>query len=304
MRLLGIDGGGSNLRVVITDEHLNELVRVMRGAANPNTAGREQAAVLIQDAIREALAQAQLESIDAVGIGIAGASVAHAKAWLRETVSTILPDSIIAPASDNEIALVGGTGERYGLLLLAGTGSVGFGIGRNGETLQVGGWGYLLGDEGSGYWMGVQALKNLTHYRDQGLPYSPFAQRIADHIASQGALHLIDWVYVQTDNPVRTVATLAPIVLQSAEAGDNEALAIINQGVDALVQIKTVLIERLALQHPPIIFAGGLLANETILSKRLMVQLGMERLPQPRHEPVIGAALLAKLALTDHTQSG
>lgn len=302
-RFIGIDGGGSNLRVVITDENMTELVRVMRGAVNPSTVGREQSALLIQDAIREALQTFNLETVDAVGMGIAGASVVYAEDWLRGTIHAVLPDSFVVPASDNEIALIGGTGERYGLLLLSGTGSVGFGMNRAGEKLQVGGWGYILGDEGSGYWIGLQALKMLVYYTDTGKTFSPFAQKISDYLQENDASHLVEWVYVQQENPIPVIAKIASLVLNEANNGDDEAGKIISSASDAIIDLHGILTHRLNLDNPPIAFAGGILSSENVMSKAVMQKLGLKALPQAKHEPVIGAALLAKLELADKVKS-
>src|SRR6185295_15071152 len=108
----------------------------------------------------------QFQDLSGAGVGIAGASVIHSEDWLREVFSTIMPGVPFVPSSDLEIALVGALGERRGVLVLAGTGSAGFGINLAGQSLQVGGWGYLLGDEGSSYWIGMQALQMLTRLAD------------------------------------------------------------------------------------------------------------------------------------------
>jgi len=296
-RFMGIDGGGSNCRVVITDDNMNELIRVKRGAVNPNTVGRDQSALRIQDAIREALKTLNLNSVDGVGIGVAGASSIYAEDWLRATIQEVLPDTFVAPASDNEIALVGGTGERYGLLLLAGTGSVGFGMNRDGDKLQVGGWGYILGDEGSGYWIGLQALKLLIHYKDHGKSFSPFVEQVAIYLKENGASHLVEWVYIQQENPIPVIAKIASVVLDSADIGDNEALKIIEQAANDIYDMKTMLMNRLNMVNPPIVLAGGLLTSENVYSQHLLSKPGLETVIQAKHEPVIGAALLAKLAL-------
>ena len=74
----------------------------------------------------------------------------------------MLPAAQIALSSDVEIALVGALGQRLGIVVLAGTGSAAYGVNRAGDALLVGGWGYLLGDEGSGYWIGAEALRLLA----------------------------------------------------------------------------------------------------------------------------------------------
>ncbi|GAB5491225.1 MAG: N-acetylglucosamine kinase [Phototrophicaceae bacterium] len=298
-RFIGIDGGGSNLRVVVTDEHMNELIRVKRGAVNPSAIGREQSAYLIQSAIQEALDSLNLKTVTGVGIGVAGASAVYAEAWLRETIETVLPDTFIAPASDNEIALVGGAGKREGLLLLAGTGSVGFGMNTTGEKIQVGGWGYILGDEGSGFWIGLQALKTFIDYKDADRPYSPFVQQIDTYLKAHDAKHLVEWVYVNQANPVPVIARVAELVLDCANDNDPEALAIVHEAVSAIVKLEKMLVNRLKLKSPSIIFAGGILTSDNVMSRLLLQKLALTDIPHPKYEPVIGAALLAKLCYAD-----
>lgn len=302
-RYMGIDGGGSNLRVVITDEKMNELVRVKRGAVNPSAIGRDQSAERIQSAIREALHITKLDTVTGVGIGIAGASAVYAENWLRETIQAVLPDTFIAPASDNEIALIGGIGERYGLLLLAGTGSVGFGMNEHGEKIQVGGWGYILGDEGSGFWIGLQALKALIQYQDADKPFSPFVQHVDAYLKDHDAKHLVEWVYVNQENPVPVIARVAEVVLKAAEEADPEALAIIQEAVSEIVLLERNLTHRLKLENPPIMFAGGLLTSDNAMSRLLTQRLGLNELPTPKYEPVIGAALMAQLRLADSVKA-
>lgn len=298
-RFIGIDGGGSNLRVVVTDEHMTELIRVRRGAVNPSAIGREQSAQLIQSAIQEALDILNINTVTGVGIGIAGASAVYAETWLCETIQTVLPNTFIAPASDNEIALVGGAGERYGLLLLAGTGSVGFGMNTSGEKIQVGGWGYILGDKGSGFWLGLQAIKTLIDYQDADNSYSPFVQQVDAYLKAHDAKHLVEWVYVNQTNPVPVIARVAEVVLNCANNGDSEALEIVREAVSAIVKLENMLVNRLKLDKPPIIFAGGILTSHNAMSRLLIQELGLSEIPQAKYEPVIGAALLAKLQYTD-----
>lgn len=107
------------------------------------------------------------DEIQAVGIGVAGAEAIYAEAWLREVVTGVLPHAKIStPAGDHEIALVGAHGQRRGLLVLAGTGSLACGIGSAGVFKLVGALGYLLGDEGSGFWVGMEGLRAAMRGED------------------------------------------------------------------------------------------------------------------------------------------
>lgn len=295
---MGIDGGGSNLRVAIIDKNATVAIEVSKGSANPNLIGREASAQHIQAAMREALSAMPDVTIEAVGIGIAGASAEYAAEWLHQTVSAVLPDAHIAAASDNEIALVGALGQSYGVLILSGTGSGVFAINADGEKLQVGGWGYLLGDEGSGYWIGLQALKHATYAYDSDEP-TALSEAVLNALDLDDGRGLIEVIYLQ-DNLVPRVARLAPLVFSLVET-DTIAAQIVEIAADALYQQTQLAIQRLKMIDPPIAFAGSIIANKTPLSTQLRERFNLADHPQALYRPVIGAALLAKQRSTKKT---
>jgi N-acetylglucosamine kinase-like BadF-type ATPase len=291
---VGIDGGGSTLRVVVVDADLRVLAQATRSTVNPSVVGHERAAALIQDALREAAGSLP---VTAVGIGVAGASAVYAAEWLRATVDAVLPGVAVAASMDNEIALVGAHGQRRGVLVLAGTGSVAYGVNDAGEGLQTGGWGYLIGDEGSGYWLGSEALRGLIQWSDGISPQAEaLAAQIMQRLGFARPVDVIPWVYRQPP-PTREIAELAPLVLAAAQAGDAFAGGLVARAADALTVLVRTIERRLHLHQPAIAFAGGLLTTENPLSQALCGRLGLAAIPQPRYPPVIGAALLAKLTL-------
>ncbi|MGB7340520.1 MAG: BadF/BadG/BcrA/BcrD ATPase family protein [Phototrophicaceae bacterium] len=297
---MGIDGGGSTLRVAIIDEHATIVAEVKQGTANPNLIGRDVAAAHIQAAMRDVLLQVD-GTIDGVGIGIAGASAVYANDWLHGIIRDVLPSCHIAAASDNEIALVGALGKRHGILILAGTGSGVFGVNAAGDSAQVGGWGYLLGDEGSGYWMGLQALKNVADAFDRA-EESPFTEVIAETLGVTSPRHLIESVYL-SEQPIPTIANLAPIVLQLADEGMSEAQTITSQASAALVAQAQTAMTRLQMNDPQIAFAGSIVTHDNPVSRGVCAALGLSERPQALYRPVIGAALLAKLTLANSEAS-
>ncbi|MEO0560604.1 MAG: BadF/BadG/BcrA/BcrD ATPase family protein, partial [Chloroflexota bacterium] len=142
---MGIDGGGSTLRVGVYTASITRVNdTVVPLSVNPSVVDRALAQERIRTAVREMLdgLPGGASAIEAAGIGVAGADEYHARDWLIETLEAVLPSSHIVPSSDYEIALVGGRGERYGVLLLAGTGCVAYGVNRDGQARRLGGWGY------------------------------------------------------------------------------------------------------------------------------------------------------------------
>lgn len=296
---LGVDGGGSNLRVIITDDALHPLAHWQTAQrVNPNVVGYDTARHALQEGIRHALSIANVP-IAGVGLGVAGARGEAGKAWMRQTVAEVLPDVHIAPASDNEIALVGANGAREGILILAGTGSIVFGANANGDTCEVGGWGYLMGDEGSGYWLGLQALRAFARHADgiagtSGVLYDGVMRALQLY----EPLDLLAWLYADPTPKTSEIAKLASVVLLAYEAQDPIAQTIIAEGAQELATLAQTVIRRLNMQEAKIAFAGGLLEHDTALSRELCTRLGLPALPQALHTPLIGAALLARLTHT------
>ncbi len=296
---MGIDGGGSTLRIVIVDAQLQELASLRSDSVNPSIIGRAIARERIRGGILKALQLGELrgDRITAVGIGIAGASNCHSEAWLRETLRPSLPTTYAALSSDLEIALVGALAQPSGILLLAGTGSAAYGCTAAGQRLQVGGWGYLLGDEGSSYWIGSQLLRHVTHAFDAGAEpgNTALAAACLDRLGLPGPRDLLAWVYRSQMAPAARVASLAPFLLDRAEMGDELAIDIARRAAEHLVQLVETVQRQLNYSQAPIAFAGGLLDNCNWLSAEVARRLSRPRRPAAKHSPVIGAALLAKL---------
>lgn len=293
---LGIDGGGTSLRVVVVDAALQVLAEARGETVNPSVVGHEIAAARVQAAITDVLTQVGLpaEAITGVGVGIAGAAPDHSAEWLATTLSVVLPNVPQALASDVEIALVGAHGQREGMLLLAGTGSAAYGVNAAGEARLVGGWGYLIGDEGSGYWMGRQALKQVAIISDERRRddhSQAFKAQLLDFLEIRSPRQMLKWIYGE-GAPVPRVATLAPLLLVMAQEGNRQAANIATRGALALIEHVFQLRDQLEMVGP-LAFAGGLLEKSPYYRQLVAAQLAID-VPTTRYPPVIGAALLAK----------
>lgn len=302
--VLGIDGGGSTIRAVVIRPDRSVLGSAEAATSvNPNGVGYEAAAQMIQDKMREAIVNAGRtpDQIAAVGIGIAGAEVGHAEDWLRGVVRGVCPQAHMALSSDQEIALVGAVGERRGVLILAGTGSIAYGVNTSGNTALVGGWGYLLGDEGSGYWIGMQGLQAAVRALEGREPATTLVDALltARDMTTRG--EIIHWVY--PGPTVRDIARFAPVVLDHAAQGDAVANRIVEQGARELALMVRAVLHQLDYETLPIAFAGSVLSHLNPLTLRLCSLLGLPELPRPLHSAVIGAALLALETLKNPSPS-
>jgi N-acetylglucosamine kinase-like BadF-type ATPase len=295
---LGIDGGGTGLRVAVCDGEMTVVAMHTGDKVNPNAVGHEVSRERLQGAVRAALAAAGVgaSALTAAGVGIAGAAPEHARDWLESVFRPVLGDTPRVYGSDVEIALVGARGERFGALVLAGTGSAAFGVSRAGTGLLVGGWGYLLGDEGSGYWLGTEAMRVVTVRADRGeAARSPLATLILRALSLKDSRDLIAWRYDPAPQRIAQVASLAPLVFAAANAGDRDAARIIDHAASHLAGMAGLLRARLHEPDLPIAFGGGLLTAGTPLAARLAALLQLAEPPAPRYPPVVGAALMARL---------
>jgi N-acetylglucosamine kinase-like BadF-type ATPase len=303
MIYLGIDGGGSNLRAVLTTSDLTPLAewQVAR-TSNPSSIGREAAAQLLQEAVSGVLFQAGVspDAATAVGIGVAGADAAHSADWLAEVLRPVLPTAYLALSNDIEIALVGANGARLGMMLLAGTGSALYAINAAGDSRMFGGWGYLIGDDGGGYWMGREAIRHITDADDQHEAAAFADQPLVKHIFAatevKTARDLIPWLYGVQPPRIRDVAALTSAIFAAHAEGDFTAQAIVQEAAQALYGYVCMAERRLTLSRETLAFGGGLLQSETPLQSAVCDLLGLSAPPAPKYPAVMGAALLAKLS--------
>lgn len=302
MIFMGIDGGGSTIRVIITHENLEMIGQAHGRVVNPTTIGRDLSSQLIRQKMREAITNGNLtpDQITGVGIGIAGASSEYAFDWLNEVVRDVTPTALIVPSSDNEIALVGAHGKREGVMVLSGTGSVAYGVNAAGEGWRVGGWGYMIGDEGSGYGLGSRAIRACVRADDNRGPQTSLTPVILQALGMSDFTNMNVWMYNTSQPRVPDVAKLAPLVLEQAAAGDAVAQEIVEWGADELALHVHAIVTKLKIENPEIAFAGGLLTRPNPLSHALCQRLGLSEIPMPKYEPVKGAALLAILKYKEH----
>lgn len=249
-RVLGLDIGGTRSRAqlcvdgtVVAESKAASASLVAVGAARAKAALTDLLAQLPLDPLRR---------LDAVCVGSAGASVPATRQFLTEHLAPLTRSGQVMIVKDAALILPA-SGLDAGIALICGTGSVA--VGRyQGRQVQSGGWGYLLGDEGSGYWMVRAALRVLLDRRDRGVPLGGLGDRLlaATGTCDIGALH--ELFYAET-RP-RHWAGYAPLVLSSA---DPSAAAITAAAADALAGLAVCAAGRLgAPAGLPVVLSGGL----------------------------------------------
>jgi glucosamine kinase len=231
----------------------------------------EDSANVIADVVRDALTSCEMTHVTprVLSIGVAGAGrETERHALWQALVSRDLAAELVIH-SDFSIALDDAFADGPGVLLISGTGSVAFGRGPTGATSRCGGWGPVCGDEGSGAWIGRRALSVVTAAADGREPDTALTGAILTAAQINETSDLIGWAANAT--PAQ-LASLAPVVLSVADAGDLRANAVVSLAVEELVLHVRALArqlfgdERAAL---PIALSGGMLSRGTTLRKRL-----------------------------------
>ena len=293
---VGIDAGGSKTELLAARTQEEELLNLFGPCGNPARTGFEESANVIAALILQALERFGEKNVASVCAGVAGAGRAQDQRLLLEGLREHLPASArgmpLRVTHDSRIALEAAFEGGSGIMVISGTGSVSLARTRTDEFLRAGGWGYLIGDEGSGYALGAAALRAAAHAFDGG-PDTAIRTLLAESGEVAGREDLFEVVY-KARTPLQQFARIA---IQAAEAGDAVAEAIIRENVARLAEQVGWLAGRGADIRPRITLMGGLSGN-AFYRKRLRRAL-RERLPEwecmePLNRPVAGAWRMAR----------
>jgi glucosamine kinase len=228
--VMGVDGGGTKTLAAILDLQRRVLHLGHGGPSNPDSAGPERAGRALLEAAAEAAAGARvkLDDLDAAVLAIAGtdtpAVARHVHA--RAPQSWIVVNDVVG-------AWATATGVRPGVAVISGTGSNVFGVGSDGRCWRAGGWGHVLGDEGSGYWIGLKAISAVLHDRDGSGPPTLLSDAALDFFSVDSVEALVSLVYGKPLSKSE-IAAFAVRAAADAEQGDAVAAAIYAQGAAEL----------------------------------------------------------------------
>jgi N-acetylglucosamine kinase-like BadF-type ATPase len=292
---IGLDAGGTTTELLARSSSSAEPVRLSGPGANPMRLGLDAAVNALTDLIQEARRQQPRGTVASICAGIAGAG----RLDDRQSLTRRLRQRLDLPAStpvrivhDAEIALEATFHDASGVVVIVGTGSVVFARTRDGHTDRTGGWGYLLGDEGSGFALGQQGLRAVADAIDNG-PDTVLRPWLADRYGLSSRDRLIHRVY-QDDWPLQNVA---PLVIEAADAGDEVATRIAEEQTHLLADQVEWLLDRCANVESRIALTGGLI-RETHYAQMLQATL-CNRLPNwsvviAQRDPVHGALHFAQ----------
>jgi N-acetylglucosamine kinase-like BadF-type ATPase len=241
--VMGVDGGGTKTLAAVLDLRSRRLHLGHGGPSNPDSAGPKAAGEALLDAAAAAAEGAgiQLSALDAAVLAIAGTDTAAVASHIHRSA----PQSWIV-VNDVVGAWAAATGVRPGAAVISGTGSNVFGVGADGRCWRAGGWGHVLGDEGSGYWIGLKAISAVLHDRDGSGPATQLSEAALDFFAVESVQALVSLVYGKPLSKSE-IAAFAVRAAQDAEQGDRVAISIYEQGAKELAAQIAAVIERAGL---------------------------------------------------------
>ena len=269
MYFLGIDAGATATQLALINQ--SGVVDSGASAAMDGHLYRSSSKERMDQVLKEIAVQIKDKEISGVYMGITGVTNDGSIEALAATVFA----APIKVVSDIELAYRANLADGEGILLYAGTGSVAFAIDQQAESHQIGGWGYLLGDEGAGYWIGKEAIRHSMfdiEMNKQSLPGS-LTSEVLDVIGGRNWSSVKSFVYSQERS---VIASLSQLVDSLAEAGDEDASRILKKAAGHLAYLVTRMDQSLKSTSLPVKFTGGIsksvtLSNELnrILPKRI-----------------------------------
>ncbi|HYU01694.1 MAG TPA: BadF/BadG/BcrA/BcrD ATPase family protein [Gemmatimonadales bacterium] len=294
--LLGADAGGSHSTVVIGTVDLTILGRADGPGAAMKPGGAAASAVVLAETARRAASQTGIDlPVDRAVVGAAGAGRAQEQGELEAALVQAGLAQRVRVMADAEIALSTAFADGTGIIVSAGTGSIAYARDPAGQLHRAGGYGWQLGDEGGGYWLGRRALDVAARAQDGRGEGSTLLARLLGPLGLQTFDDLVRWTATAT--PAQ-VAALAPHVLNAAREGEVVAQRAVEDAARELVAL-VVTLERYypGTEPVPVAIAGGLLLAQSPLAAafrdRLAAQSKRARVVSNRVDTPVGALKLA-----------
>lgn len=252
--VLGVDGGGTKTVALLGDSKGNILARGSSGPSNYHAVGFDAACSALENAIQKARVEHPGE-ISAICLGLAGAGRKEDIELFTNWVIGKFPAATVKIASDGEVLLMAGASSGPALALVCGTGSIVYGRTMMGELIRAGGWGYLFGDEGSGFAIGESALRAVMRAYDGRGAQTLLSELVLERQGLQSPSELVNNIY-GAESPRTIIASLAEMVEQAAERKDPAAIAILENAAQELVSATRAIYSKLETSPIPFVITG------------------------------------------------
>lgn len=292
-RVIGIDAGGTKIQGLVLDLEKNILFQSLSGHGNP-TVSFEEALTNLSSVIQQCLDHTSSEEVSHIVIGMAGAESGNLAHRIKTELQrmTSLPIILLNDATLAYFSLIG---NQNGVMTIAGTGSICYG--RNGKQEgTTGGWGHLLGDEGSAYHIAIEACKQISMEMDSGKPLSPLSRDILNEIGASDGKGLKGFIYSSAKGEI---AKLAKVVHKQAEDGNDAAILLLKIAGEQLARQTISLLDKLQIGSKPVIAIKGSVLEHNVVVQSVFKLRISERFPNASYivdstSPATGAVDVTK----------
>ncbi len=295
---IGIDGGGSKTLAYLGDMNGNIINKNTFGPSNYQIIGKESTEEVFKEILEFFIRKNNLNSnnLKFISAGIAGLDRESDRTILQSIFDSMNLSCDVILQNDSYTSLAGGLNYQDGVIVASGTGSVA--VGKKGSKYhRVGGWTHVLGDEGSGYSIGLNALKMMMKIYDGRFKKTKLYYELLDKIHVEDPRDTISYTYDKVHN-TREIASLAPLVFKYLEEKDPLALLLVNRAVDDLFDLVCPLIGKLYLKEDRVLFTySGSIILECDYIKNNLIKKLQEIYPnihpvKPIYNSAIGALII------------
>lgn len=298
--MLGIDAGGSKTVAWLADQEGRVLGEGRGSGANLHSAGELATEKALYEVIHGALGDRPAMP-EVVAVGMAGMDRPDDEAVVRGILRRLGCRGQIVAVNDAHIALVAGADEAPGLVIIAGTGSIAYGIGPAGTAARAGGWGEVYGDEGSAFWVGARALAAVVRAADRRGPATALSALVLRHASADRIDGLVRHVHTRSDRRP-FITAMAGLVARADADGDAVAGEILRAATDELALAARSVVEQLGLrgERCHVVLSGGLFKMAPVMVSLLAARM-TDLAPKATtglltDEPALGAVRLARRA--------
>lgn len=298
---LGIDAGGSRTRAALVSATGKLLGLGFAGAANFQTSSISASAHAIQDAVRQTLAETNISCVQVACIGSAGLEDTGSEAEGRILLGNSVNAEKVLLDTDAYIAWAGALSLQPGIIVIAGTGSICFGVDAQAERYRIGGWGPYFGDEGSAYWIASRAIGEALKVLDKRSNNHEVLTALLDFAGLSTGLSEADlsknittWLY----GKARSSSELAQFALhidRLARRGNKSADSLLVKAGQSLASLALAMTHTMNVMPPVVSLGGSVLIDNHRVKDAFMQRLSSEniKLQEPLLPPVMGAVMLA-----------
>ncbi len=300
MLIAGVDGGGSKTEAVIVDLDERRIIgRGLSGPSNYHNVGLDIAVANIVDSLAKAAVEAGLDNLyfDSLCISLAGLDTRFDREYVSERLASLGISRILVIEHDAHEALMAGSLGEPGISVIAGTGSIAYGW--DGRSRYIAGnHGWLLGDQGSGFWIGFKGLRTAVRMLDGRLEKSVLADLVLKHIGA-GDKEELSYIIYNRGFSVDYIASLAPIVAEACSLGDHTACNILYRaGYELAKAVKAVATRTRLRGGYGVYYTGGVFSIGTVKSsfekhvRELVNGVSVEMI---KYRPVVGSLVIAAI---------